>query len=137
VRNSGGGVYLDPSALVKLIALEDESAALRMVVQGLSPCITCELSLAEVPRALRRRQEAAALGEALAVVFDVFEFVPIDRSLLQAAGALASSVRTLDAIHVVAALTVSADLEAFVTYDARQADAARVYDLPVVSPGRA
>jgi hypothetical protein len=42
-------------------------------------------------------------------------------------------VRTLDAIHVATALAIEA-VDAFVTYDDRQADAARAVGLPVVRP---
>ncbi len=44
-------------------------------------------------------------------------------------------LRTLDAIHLASALDMGADLEAFVTYDARLAAAARDAGLTVVSPG--
>jgi predicted nucleic acid-binding protein len=46
-----------------------------------------------------------------------------------------SSLRTLDAIHLASALGMGVDLEAFVTYDARLAAAARGAGLTVVSPG--
>lgn len=45
-----------------------------------------------------------------------------------------SSLRTLDAIHLATALGLGAELDAFVTYDNRLAEAARSLGLPVVSP---
>ena len=46
------------------------------------------------------------------------------------------SLRSLDAIHIATALAVGdRDLQ-FVTYDERQADAARQAGLKVVQPGR-
>ena len=56
------------------------------------------------------------------------------RALLLAAGAVSEpSLRALDAIHVVAAAGL-APIDAFVTYDERQA-AARLAGLRTISPG--
>ena len=43
-------------------------------------------------------------------------------------------LRTLDAIHVASALALGSELDAFVTYDDRMAEAARAIGLPVVRP---
>jgi uncharacterized protein len=43
-------------------------------------------------------------------------------------------VRTLDAIHLATAMALVPDLDAFVTYDDRMAEAARALGLPVVRP---
>jgi hypothetical protein len=60
---------------------------------------------------------------------------PVDRDLLAAAGALAEpALRTLDAIHIAAAASLG-PVEAFVTYDVRQAAAARLAGLRTVAPG--
>ena len=62
------------------------------------------------------------------------DFVAITNSLLDDAAALAPpELRTLDAIHLSAAL-FAPDLRALVTYDRRLADAAEQAGLPVVSP---
>ena len=45
-------------------------------------------------------------------------------------------VRSLDAIHLATALAIGDDQLEFVTYDDRQADAARAAGLKVVQPGR-
>jgi uncharacterized protein len=45
------------------------------------------------------------------------------------------SLRSLDAIHLAAALSMGELPEAFVTYDQRLAQAARALDLTVISPG--
>jgi hypothetical protein len=61
--------------------------------------------------------------------------IPLDRPLLLAAGAfLEPALRTLDAVHVAAAVSVS-PLHAFVTYDERQAAAVRLAGLRTVQPG--
>jgi uncharacterized protein len=59
----------------------------------------------------------------------------IDVALLTGAGILAEpTLRSLDAIHVVTGIHVC-PIDAFVTYDARQANAARLAGLRTVAPG--
>jgi len=95
--------------------------------------VASELARAELRRAVRRaapdRMEAAEalLGRLL--------LVRLDAELLDAAGLLdPPELRTLDAIHVQCALLLGPDLEALITYDARQAAAARAAGLRVAQP---
>jgi predicted nucleic acid-binding protein len=131
--------YADSSALVKLVRDEPESAALRAFVSD-ADLVSCELALTEIPRAIRRLAEHdRALLELLIArageLLDAVALLPLDRSLLLAAGALdAPFVRALDAIHVVAAIDLS-PLDAFVSYDERQAAAARLAGIRTVAPG--
>ena len=68
-------------------------------------------------------------------MLDAVALLPLDRALLLAAGALAEpALRALDAIHVAAAID-AAPLDGFVSYDERQAAAARLAGLRTVSPG--
>lgn len=132
--------YADASALVKLVLDEPQSGALRAYFDGADVC-SCELVLAEVPRAVRRavaRDPALPLSTLQAraeQVIDAIALASIDAGLLKAAGALSEpTLRALDAIHVVAAATL-VPIDAFVTYDERQAAAARLAGLRTVSPG--
>jgi predicted nucleic acid-binding protein len=132
--------YADASALVKLVADEPESAALRAFLDA-SDVVSCELVLVEVPRAVRRAAAhdpglpAALLLERAEELLDAIALAPLERDLLEAAGALAEpALRALDAIHVVAAVGLS-PLDAFVSYDERQAAAARLAGLRTVRPG--
>jgi predicted nucleic acid-binding protein len=60
---------------------------------------------------------------------------PVEPLLLEAAGELPEPrLRTLDAVHVVAALYLR-PIDAFVTYDERQAASARLAGLRTVAPG--
>jgi predicted nucleic acid-binding protein len=52
----------------------------------------------------------------------------------QAAALTPASIRSLDAIHLASALELGPELAAFVTYDARLAEAAAAAGLPVVAP---
>lgn len=132
--------YADASALVKLVHDEPESAALRSFLAG-ADLVSCELVLAELPRAVRRASATdprLPLDDLLDVaggVLDALALVPVDRALLVAAGALDEpALRALDAIHVAAAAGVS-PLDGFVGYDERQAAAARLAGLRTVAPG--
>lgn len=132
--------YADASALVKLARDEAESASLNAYLAG-ADLVSSELTLAEVPRALRR---AVAMDPALPLeglwgrVDELIHRIalrPIDHDVLLGAAALTEpSLRTLDAIHVTTALHLS-PVEAFVTYDQRQAAAARLAGLRTVAPG--
>lgn len=135
-------LYLDASALVKLVRAEPETDALRAFVAD-ADLATCELALTEVPRAARRvasRDPAFPLDELLRradVLFDALALVPLERALLLAAGAFSEpALRALDALHVAAAISLT-PLDAFVSYDARQAAAARLAGLRTVVPGAA
>ena len=132
--------YADASALVKLVRDEPESPALRVYLDG-SSLVSCELVLTELPRAIRRaagrdlRLPLDTLIARAGEIIDALALLPLDRSLLAAAGALAEpALRALDAIHVAAAALAS-PVDAFVTYDERQAAAARLAGLRTVSPG--
>lgn len=135
-------VYVDASALVKAVrgTEEEGAAALHEYLQG-ADLISSELVLTEVPRALQRKaverprfQLEQALQRA-AEVLDSLALRPVDDSLLIGAGLLDEPLlRSLDAIHVAAALFL-APVDAFVTYDRRQAAAARRAGLQTVAPG--
>ena len=61
--------------------------------------------------------------------------VRLHPDVLDAAGRLhPPGLRTLDAIHIQCALLLGDDLDAFITYDARQAQAARLAGLRVEQP---
>lgn len=132
--------YADASALVKLVRDEAESEALRAFLAD-ADLVSSELVLTEIPRAVRRavaRDPALPLDlllERTAELIDALALRPLDRALLAAAGALAEpALRALDAIHVASAVDLD-PIEAFVTYDERQAAAARLAGLRTMSPG--
>ena len=126
--------YLDSSALVKLVAVEAHSAAMyRWQEEAEARLVTCDLGEAEVLRAVRR-VDTALLDRARAVLSTI-DIVPLDRSHLSRAALIAPAhLRTLDAIHVGTALDLGDRLQGFVTYNERQAAAARDHGLRVESP---
>jgi predicted nucleic acid-binding protein len=132
--------YADSSALVKLIRDEAESVALRAYFEG-SGLVSSELVLTEIPRAVHRAamsdpgRPLDQLLERAGEVVDSLALRALDRNLLAAAGALAEpALRTLDAIHVASAVDLH-PIDAFVTYDERQAAAARLAGLRTMAPG--
>jgi hypothetical protein len=131
--------YLDASALVKLVREESESTALSTFLKE-ADLVSSELVFTEVPRAIRRaasddpKLSLDQLLEQTSDVLDSLATVPVDQAVLVAAGALPEpALRALDAIHVAAALSLS-PIDAFVTYDERQAAAARLAGLRTVTP---
>lgn len=70
-----------------------------------------------------------------AFFLELTRLLPIRRTTLRgAADFFEPKLHTLDAIHVVSALEVR-PIDFFVTYDKKQATAARLAGLPTVSPG--
>ncbi|MFN8584908.1 MAG: type II toxin-antitoxin system VapC family toxin [Dehalococcoidia bacterium] len=125
-------LYVDTSALAKLLLPEHESAAIRDALRR-QPLTSSVLLRVELMRAIRRRRPVFA-PSALRLLSRVVE-IDLDRSILEAAATLQpASVRTLDVIHLATAATLGSDLDALVTYDARMVAAAREAGLPVVSP---
>ena len=125
-------VYLDASAAVKLVISEPESAALERFLAGEATRISSRVLAVELTRAAQFRSSDENQAKAL---LDVMEFVELDDAVAEAAGRLGPiGLRSLDAIHIASALALGDELAAFVTYDARQASAARAVGLHVESP---
>jgi predicted nucleic acid-binding protein len=127
-------VYLDSSAIVKLILDEAETHELERFLTH-RPSLVCSIvGQVEVLRA------AHAVGHDLVVkhakeIVSRIDFVALDPSLVRHAVAVTpSSVRTLDAIHLATALSLEPDLAGMVVYDKRLADAARKAGLTVWAP---
>jgi predicted nucleic acid-binding protein len=127
-------LYLDASAIVKLVTPEPETAALVEVVAGDPLIVSSALARTEVSRAALR----ARIGPGrVAPVLDGIAFVPIDEAILDGAGMLQPrTLRSLDTVHLASALSIRSELDAVVVYDERFARAAKRAGLPVSSPGR-
>lgn len=129
-------VYLDSSALVKLIVREAESELLRAWIASHPATVTSTLAATEVRRAVSRVSPRRDLSDRARLVLDGEALLAVDQDILERAARLAPvELRTLDSIYIASALSLGADLLAFVTYDDRQRDAARKAGLPLVRPG--
>lgn len=127
-------VALDTSALGKLLLQEDESDALRHHLADRSAagdtfCLS-SLAVAELHRLAVRLDFQV---DQVHGVVKPFTVVRLTEAVLQLAGHLPHRyLHTLDAIHIASALTVEAG--ALLTYDARQAEAARLEALLIDNP---
>lgn len=130
-----GTLYLDSSAIVKLVALEPESGALLDLVKAGGPAVSSALATVEVLRAVNRLDRRATLQEKAAEVLHGIAMIKMDEAILrQAAHLRPASLRSLDAIHLATALSVQQHLEAFVVYDEGLTEAAVQLGLAVAAP---
>lgn len=128
------GVYLDASALVKLVISESESVALRRFLSRDQLIMSSRIATVEVRRVASRQQERDTTAQ-VDMLLEGILFVEVDEAIALAAGmARPASMRSLDAIHLVSAQSVASEVTAFITYDRRLADAARAAGLTVVAP---
>ncbi len=128
-------IYLDTSALAKLVIEEKESNALEKWLSKRPTVarVSSDISRVELLRAVMR-VEPTLLLEAQRVIARLTR-VPITRELLTHASAVQPpEVRSLDAIHLTSALRISKQLTAFIAYDNRLLAAADKAGLPTVAP---
>jgi uncharacterized protein len=129
-------LYLDSSALVRLVVAEAETKALTAYLRRhrSEPVVTSALARVEVVRAARL-VDTALVANAQALMRRTDQ-VPVSPDLLTEAAHLGPErLRTLDAIHVASALRIQrAGLTALVTYDQRMRDAAAAVGLPTTAP---
>lgn len=126
-------VYLDSSALVKLVVAEAESKELVAYLSDHPARTSSALARVEVTRAVRPHG-SRAITRARQLLARI-ALLHLDDALLNAAAALeGDNLRSLDAIHIASAQTVASELTAIVTYDHRMADAANRIGLTVAAP---
>jgi predicted nucleic acid-binding protein len=130
-------LYLDTSAVVKLIRREPETDALADWLDDHQPTpwVSSTLVEVELPRAVRRT-DSSLLSRVPAVIARIARY-NIDDVVRAAAAAFPDpELRSLDAIHLATATAIFArSLIAFVCYDQRLLSAAAAVGLPVQSPG--
>lgn len=128
-------IYLDSSALLKLLREEPESAPLEgwLEERRPTPMVTSALAEIEVRRACRRI-DPAALPDALRLLASL-DLVPISEEIIQEAAVIGNAMlRSLDAIHLASAMALGDDLMGFVAYDRRLGQAADEAGLPMTRP---
>lgn len=136
---SDGLFYLDTSALVKLVRREPGTPALTLFATR-ADLLSSELTPVELPRAIRRAAaldplpSLTALLERTNDVLASIAMLPLGALLLQAAGGVSEPrLRSLAALHVASALHL-APIDGFISYDSRQAAAARLCGLRTIAP---
>jgi hypothetical protein len=129
-------LYLDSSALVKLVQHEAESDALRSYLRAHAgdQRVASELVRVEVVHSVLRGGPAA-VAHARRQLARLF-LVVVDRQVLDVAATLGPGtlLRSLDAIHLATAQLLGGELRSIVTYDVRMAQAAAGLSLNVVAP---
>lgn len=126
-------VYLDSSAIVKLVVREPESDALRDYLRNRRPLVSSGLARTEVMRAVLDKGEPAR--KAARRVLTGLDLVRVDNRVLDLAGRLPPiELRSLDAIHLATAQRLGADLGKLCTYDDRMRDAAEDLGMAVIAP---
>ena len=126
-------LYLDSSAIVKLVAREPSTPELIEEVRADPQIVSSALAWTEVVHAVLRSGGRPARAEA---VLERIALVPIDDGVIRSASRLSPiGLRTLDAIHLATALSLEGDIAALVTYDFRLAEAAAGSGLEVRAPG--
>jgi predicted nucleic acid-binding protein len=127
------GVYVDTSALGRVLLAEPEAEAIRAVLAERDEWWASELLVVELRRLAARKGLQAEAEEYL----DAFRLVAIDSASLQRASHLDPMVvRSLDAIHLEAAVQLRADgqVEGVVTYDQQLSAGCAHHGLAVHAP---
>ena len=130
---AGALLYLDSSALVKLVVPEPESRGLHESLRSWPERVSSVVAEIEVER-VARRIGGGAIRRARSVLARL-ALVELDEEVRRrATGLRPPKLRTLDAIHLATALSLGDDLEALCAYDPRLADAAAGAGVDVVAP---
>ena len=128
-------IYLDTSAAAKLVHPEAESQALAVFLAArlTTPLVSSALLYPELVRAVSRHRPEL-VGRAVLLLQRIM-MVPLGADVLRSAATIGTPLlRTLDALHLATAAVVASQLDAFVTYDKRLAEAAAGIGLEVATP---
>jgi uncharacterized protein len=126
-------VYVDTSALGRVLLEEPDGAAIQRELDTFDRVIASRLMGVEFRRLALRRTLLDRADLLLAAV----SLIPLENQILTTAETLPPpAVGTLDAIHLATALRVSEDdqLTALMTYDKRLTEGALDHGLEVLSP---
>lgn len=124
--------YLDSSALVKLVVVEPETVALRRELLRWPRRVSSLLAAVELTR-VARRLGSPAVPNAQRVLAGL-HLLAIDPIAPAAMRIGSNALRSLDAIHLATAASITAELGAVITYDRRMLADGQSIGLPVLSP---
>jgi uncharacterized protein len=126
-------VYLDTSALVRVLLDEPDAAAVELALEHFDQRLASRLLQVELRRVGLREN---CLGDVELLLADL-SLIAVDDGILSAAETIAPpTVATLDAIHLATAvrLAEAGELDALMTYDKQLAGGAREHGIKVLSP---
>ena len=133
-------IYMDTSALTKLLIAEPETPELRnwltsQIDQGDSAA-TSALGRVELMRTVARYGDISQADRAR-YLLDGLDILPLTEPMMTRAESIGpATLRSLDAIHLAAAAYFDQELTAFVTYDHRLMTGCRDIGIATASPGR-
>lgn len=134
-------IYLDTSALTKLLIAEPETPELQTWFTAQSDqgdyAVTSALGRVELMRVVVRYGEPGQ-AERAQYLLDGLDILPLAEPVIALAETIGpATLRSLDAVHLAAAAQIRRELTAFVTYDHRLLDGCREVGLATASPGAA
>jgi predicted nucleic acid-binding protein len=126
--------YLDTSAAAKLVVAEPGSQAMASwAAANETRLIASDLLRTELLRATRRA--APDRMQRARSVLDALTLLTLTSATFERAATLdPEGLRSLDALHLAAALELGDELDGIVTYDDRMAAAASLYGVAVIAP---
>lgn len=129
--------YVDTSALLKRYVDEDDSDIADAWLRADPVLVTSWVTLVEARRNLARLLDGTALADArrqLLADLDHVAMMAVDEPLSRAAAEIGEvlGVRSLDAVHLASAQRLQVPGITFLTFDLRQAQAARSLGFAVV-----
>lgn len=127
-------VYLDSSALIKLVFEEPETSALETFLIDRPIRSSSVFARVEVLRTARTVSDPDVTRQADDVLSRVELIWPNADLLMDAVDVEPLSLRSLDAIHLATALSLQPELAGMIVYDRRLAEAARAAGLTVWAP---
>jgi predicted nucleic acid-binding protein len=125
-------LYLDASALVKRYVAEEGSESLIGEMEAAEGWAICRIGYVETARAIRLATGSAGVKRFFAD-WPSFDVIEVDASLTEHAVELTATedLRSLDALHLAAALLIASDRLTLATWDVRLDRAARRRGLAV------
>lgn len=132
-------IYLDTSALTKLLIDEPETSELRawlnqQIASG-EYLATSVIGRVELMRVVTRYGEPGQVERARYLLEGIDTLTLTDSVIALAETIGPATLRTLDALHLAAAAGINQDLTAFVTYDRRLLNGCHEVGLMTASPG--
>ena len=126
-------LYVEPSALFKLVVVEEESARIDTVLAAWPHQVSSAITAVETGRAVRRATESDAVVRRADDLVAQVPLIALDAAVIRLAAKLPPpTLRSLDAIHLATALSLGEDLGAFLTCDRRLRAAATAAGVTVV-----
>ena len=126
--------YTDTSAAMMLVVAESDSRELQLWIERVAiELFSSDLLRTELVKAVRR--SAPSREKRAHEVLDTILLVEIPTSVFDRAATVEPpSLRSLDAVHLAAAMDVGDALKGIVTYDDRLSEAASAIGIPVIEP---